>query len=151
MTIAAPQEVDSLGKLREWLAECGMKEFDPAEFPTIDHAKIEHETWGFGFKFKPDDPHAADVGYAHLIRHAASCFYGRFERELSEHPQTRIIWRERPRLVEEARMMKRVLADGTDWHSDDDDDDEFPEGSYLVDAGFSAGKFFCRLIFVRIY
>jgi len=148
--IKDPEGVDSIGKLNEWLAECGMPQRDSK--PALDESgphddasrvpavSIQWENWGLGFKFERGNREEANKGYRELIKFAAQGLYARFHDER----YAEIIWRVRPELDEQICLTKLVNADGTDCHLEDDADD-LPEGVYHVDTGYSAGKFFCRL------
>lgn len=145
--IKPPVDVDSLGKLNEWLETCGMpqrnaklafgrqlSESDPSD-------SIEFEAWGFGFSFDRENREEANAGYRRLISHVAGALYGRF----SDPRYASVVWRIRPELDENA-IVKSLDPEGNEV------DPITYRGDLtelrLVDTGRSSVQFYCRLAFL---
>ena len=101
-----PDNVDSLGKLNEWLAECGMPQRDclDAEIgtPICSGAQI----WKFDREFSPDDRDAANAVHRALIERAAGLLWGYLT---GIEDNQRLVWRIRPEVSEGPLGKKRVV------------------------------------------
>src|ERR1700722_11726935 len=127
MKIKPPEGVDSLGKLNEWLTECGIPpqegcamELEDSLAPSVCVAvapEIWWQTYGLGFKFERGNRDEANEGYRKLIDFVARSFYAHFACGAYE----KVLWRVRPELSEDKVLFKLVNADGTDCHLDEDD------------------------------
>jgi hypothetical protein len=131
--IKSPEGVDSLGKLTEWLAECGMPQRDRGAEAAPEHAE---EEMGLGFKFLPGDRETANQGYRNLLGFLCRAFYTKF----SHADDQRLVWVSRPHL-DEGDLTHRTMPDGSkippDWEGDLE---ELPE----VKTEYRCGTIRCR-------
>lgn len=95
--IKPPHDVDSLGKLKEWLAECGMPQRDILPEEIGSEPCTEAEQFGLGTRFLTHDQDAANAGHRELITFVAQAFYARF----SHMDGKTLVWRVRPEISEE--------------------------------------------------
>lgn len=148
MVCKPPRDVDSIGKLNEWLAECGVAQRDTKlaierqengdDIVVLD-PPLQYEAWRFEFRFERTNRKEANIGYRCLIKQVAGALYERFS-----HPHLReVVWRIRPELAEDV-LSKHIDPNGNEadlitYHGDKND---------LQMVGYNIVQFYCRLGFV---
>lgn len=133
--INPPSDVDSLGKLNEWLAECGMPQRDCLKDEIGILACTEAEQWMLGVEFPVADRDNANSAHRGLIKYVAGAFYGR----LSYMAGQKLVWRVRPEVTEDG-VYKYFAPDGTEIDPDTYSGPEFQQ----VDTGNRVAKFYAR-------
>ena len=106
--MTAPEEVDSLGKLNEWLDECGLPQRDCKEEEIGTPLCCEAEQWNVKVSFRSTDREEGTKVRQALINHMARCFYGRF----GAKEEVRLVWRIRPEVTEQ-KVVECFASDGS--------------------------------------
>ncbi len=133
------EPVDSLGKLREALAECGVPQrdtnfSDPADMAAMGEATV----FSLGVKFPKDDREAANEAHRALIRFMAGALYARLA---TLEPGKRWVWRVMPEIDEQGIYFYR------DPHNNYVDPDTY-EGDAadleMIDSGERVAQAYAR-------
>ncbi len=133
--IKPPTDVDSLGKLNEWLADCGMPQRGCTKEEIGTPTCTAAEVWALGVEFPVADREFANLSHRQLIKFVAGGFYSRMSRMGSQ----RLVWRIRPE-VDEQPIYKYLKPDGTEGDPDTDDTADLE----MVDTGQRVAKCYAR-------
>ncbi len=146
MPLIEPWDVDSIGKLNEWIETCGMPfcERGRLEF------EVEHIAFGFGFPFARENREMSNAGYRRLAQTLASALYVKFI-DAAEAGWA-AAWRVKPEFTEEAVFSYIETLDGlpVDWDRMEDEDDDYRATmTREVSTDDRCGKIYARLMLLK--
>jgi hypothetical protein len=104
--ILRPDCVDSLGKLNEWLDECGMLQRDCVDAEIGTTVCSNAQIWKFDREFPSADRCAANAAHRALIDRASGLLWGYLT---GIETGQRLVWRIRPEVSESSVRNRRVV------------------------------------------